>query len=150
MSIRKIYQWERFWCPTSGSYSLDNDGFLVDPKSDWGKYYNSTALTFDEIPVAPCHVLLGEPGIGKTKALHDAFNLYSSNVPSKALWFDLRSYTSDVGLSSGIELNPLIQDWLNSDYRLVLFLDSLDEGLLNVKTTSALLIDLLRRWPRKN
>jgi len=147
--LKKEYEWQRFWCPPSGRYSLADGGFLVDPMSPSSKYYESTALKFDDIPAAPCLVLLGEPGIGKTKALDDIFSAQISDQYFKAAWMDLRSHSTDVGLINSLELNPLIQAWLRENYHLALYLDSLDEGLLNVKTTAAVLIEMLSRWPRK-
>lgn len=144
----KYYQWERFWCPAGGSYSLDYEGFLVDPESTLGRPYSSVALKFEDIPTVSCFVLLGEPGIGKTNALQNAFKESAFEKGSKAIWFDLCSYSSDIGLTIGIESNPEVQNWFNGDNKLVLFLDSLDEGLLNVRTISRVLLDLLSRWPR--
>lgn len=149
MTIHKPYKWERYWCPADSSYSLSDDGFLVDPESSLGKYYSSNAVKFQKIPEASCLVFLGEPGIGKTKALEDAYTGYQADDGSRAVWVDLRSHSSDLGMITALRSNPEIQDWLKNEYQLELFLDSLDEGLLNLRTIAAVLIEILRDWPRK-
>ena len=149
MTINKSYKWERYWCPADSSYSLSDDGFLVDPESSFGKHYNPNAVKFQKIPKASCLVFLGEPGIGKTKALEDAYTGYQADDGSRAVWVDLRSYSSDLGMMTALKANPEIQDWLKNEYQLELFLDSLDEGLLNLRTIAAVLIEILREWPRK-
>jgi|GEM_PF-6787979 len=40
MSI-KTYQWERFWCERTESYSLTEKGYLMDPNSEYGKIVTS-------------------------------------------------------------------------------------------------------------
>jgi hypothetical protein len=147
METKKFYQWERYWCPVNGVYSLADGGFLVDPESSLGKYYNSIAIKFHELPDTPCLVLLGEPGIGKTKTLEDAYQAHYAENQTGTAWVDLRSYTTDVGLRKGVESNPQVQNWLRGDYQLKLFLDSLDEGLLNVKTIAAILVEMISNWP---
>jgi len=29
----KLYNWKRFWCPGTGAFTLDEDGYLRDPDS---------------------------------------------------------------------------------------------------------------------
>ncbi len=63
-----------------------------------GEFYNSNAIKFRELPETPCLALLGEPGIGKTKAIESAYRTYYAENPSHTVWLDLRSYTTDLGL----------------------------------------------------
>jgi len=128
---------------------LDQKGFLLDPESPVVQYYDSTALRFDEIPDSPCLVLLGEPGIGKTKTLDDIYDLYKAKG-NKVVRVDLRSYSTEDGLLFDLKNNVEIQDWINDNYRLNLFFDSLDECLLNVRTVASVLLDrVIRNWPHQ-
>ena len=69
--IRQDFDWQRFLCPTKGSFNLDYSGFLYDPKSKYGNFYNSDLVKFDEISDTLCLMLLGEAGIGKTTAIRE-------------------------------------------------------------------------------
>jgi hypothetical protein len=102
MALHKEYKWDRFWCLSSKNYVLDHRGFLLDPEDSYYKYYESGALRFEDIPDTPCLVLLGEPGIGKTKTLDEIFHLYQTKSDAKAIRVDLRSYETDDGLVSDL------------------------------------------------
>jgi len=147
--MEKEYKWDRFWCPSNKNYTVVNEGFLLDPEDPIAKYYDSTALRFDEIPDSPCLVLLGEPGIGKTKVLDDIYNLSKLEEGARTTRIDLRSYNTADGLVFDLMNNPEIQEWLNNNNsNLTIFFDSLDECLLNVRTVAALLIDrVIKNWP---
>jgi len=69
----QCYKWKRFWCRREENFYLSDGGFLSDP--DAGVLYspNSNAHSFDDISSWPCLVLLGEPGIGKSRALESAY-----------------------------------------------------------------------------
>ncbi len=71
-----VYPWKRFWCPRGGQISLADDGFLLDRDSEYAKYYSSDVVAFESISDAPCMVLLGEPGIGKS----------TRSKPTRAVW----------------------------------------------------------------
>ncbi len=148
MTEQQIYDWKRFWCPASGTYRFDDLGFLMDPDAPYSQYYNLTALTFDEISNLPCIALFGEPGIGKTRVLIEEYENYTNTDQSHAVWIDLSLFSTDSGFLSALQTHPQILHWLNNGTsELVLFLDSLDEGLLNVKTMAKLLISCLVNWP---
>src|SRR6266508_985723 len=146
MPIEKEYKWERFWCRSDKAYSLADEGFLVDPESSWGKSLNPFAIKFQEFSELPCLILLGEPGMGKTNVLKKVYSEHQTNELEKKVWIDLRSYGSDSRLVSEINSNLEIQEWMKGDYRLTLFFDSLDECLLNVKTVSTVLVEILKNW----
>src|SRR6266545_39714 len=134
MTLHKEYKWDRYWCPPNKSYALDRAGFLLDPEAPDSKYYDSIALRFEEIPDSPCLVLLGEPGIGRTKALDNILSLYENSSDTKAIRIDLRSYDTSDDLISDLRDNSDIKNWIDSSDYLILFFDSLDECMLNVKT----------------
>ena len=85
------YNWKRFWCPRDGSIDLSDDGFLCDPETEFFKYVKSDVVSFEEIADKPCLILLGEPGIGKSIALSDEFNILSKQN-HKCFYKDLGLY----------------------------------------------------------
>jgi len=139
----QVYQWKRFWCPRSGHIDLSDRGYLVDPESEWGKHYNPTLLSTEEIAESPCLVLLGEPGIGKTQAIQDFKNFTNKAYEKSYQVFDLdlRSYSSEDRLIRKLFECKAFTDWENGTHHLHLFLDSLDECLLRIDTLATLLVD---------
>ncbi|NER26857.1 MAG: hypothetical protein F6J89_04310 [Symploca sp. SIO1C4] len=129
-----IYDWKRFWSPRSDQLNLFNGGSLSYP--GWGDTNNPDSVTLEEISDFPCLVLLGEAGMGKTTVLKQEYERLEDllkNSPHKCLWRSLGDYTSKSELCEDIFEHQIFQDWLQGNYRLYLFLDSLDEGLLTVK-----------------
>jgi predicted NACHT family NTPase len=134
-----IYNWKRFWCPREGGFHIDGNGFLVR-----SEYFKDT-FEFESIAENPCLVLLGEPGIGKSRALKDAIQFVSEFLHgNKYLALDLRTFGSEVRLYDALFKSTEIEEWLKGTYSLHLFLDSFDECLLRVDTVAALLAEELR------
>ena len=145
-----LYNWKRFWCPREGSFSLGDSGYLTDPESKWGRDLQPQVVAFDKIQTIPCLLLLGEPGIGKSCAIaseQDSIVSHAATEQAQFLWFDLRSYGSEIRLCQGLFEDPKFLDWKHGDHHLHLFLDSLDECLLQIDTLSALLIEEFRKHP---
>lgn len=139
-----MYKWKRFWCLTTGNIKLDYAGFLEDPELKYGRFTNSDVVPFSAISYIPCLVLLGEPGIGKTTAVKEAYEQVRDQVPKSedtCLWFSLGDYDLDKDLCDAIFRNETFTSWLHGTHKLHLFLDSLDEGLLSIK----ILIRILKR-----
>jgi hypothetical protein len=130
-----MYNWKRFWCINTGNIRLDYGGFLEDPESEYG--HNPDVVPFNSISHIPCLVLLGEPGIGKTTAINQAFSELKTELETSeddCLFFNLGDFDSNQDLLNGIFQSDKFIKWLNGNYKLHLFLDSLDEGLLSVTT----------------
>ncbi|MCI0615497.1 hypothetical protein L0244_21110 [bacterium] len=148
---RQNYNWKRFWVARSGNINLSDGGYLWNPDSDFGRIYNPDALSFEAIAKVPCLVLLGEPGIGKSNEINRQWehtHQRSKETREVALRFDLRVYQTDVRLCQEIfEANEDFQKWRNGISNLHLFLDSLDEGLLEIRTLANLLNSELRKYP---
>ncbi|MEN6387003.1 MAG: hypothetical protein ABFD79_17630, partial [Phycisphaerales bacterium] len=125
------YNWKRFWCPRNGFFKLSDNGFLYDPESEFSKYYNSDVFSFENISLKPCLVLLGEPGIGKSTTLEQEF--HALNVRQKCFYKNLGEYGDESRLINEVFKSTEIEEWLNSDYVLNLFLDSLDECKIKVE-----------------
>jgi predicted NACHT family NTPase len=140
--IRQGFGWQRFWCPTTGNLTLDYSGFLYDPESEYGNSYNPDLVKFDVISDIPCLILLGEAGIGKTIATKQEYKRLEHQLQhseDECLWFSLGDYGSDDSLCNAIFRNEQFKAWLNGTYKLHLFLDSLDEGILSIKTLTRIL-----------
>lgn len=136
----KTYNWKRFWCPRDGKFSLSDGGFLVDPESEYGRAFHPDVLPFDLISNNNCLVLLGEPGIGKSVTIKNEVSVINSKIDEKQLIeIDLRQFSSEDRLVNNLFHNQKIVEWLNNNYELHVFLDSLDEGLLNIRTVAAIL-----------
>jgi len=70
---KQNYNWQRFWCSTTGNLKLDYSGFLQDPEAEYGSFLNPDVINFDAISNIPCLILLGEAGIGKTTVIEQEY-----------------------------------------------------------------------------
>lgn len=144
------YKWKRFWCPRTGNLNLSDGGYLYDPDSKYGRMYNPDVIPFENIIDKQCLALLGEPGIGKSRAIQvetEAILKTISGGNDKILKLDLRSYGSEERLIRNLFESAEFEAWVNDDYHLHLFLDSLDECLLRIDSLAALLVDELTKYP---
>jgi predicted NACHT family NTPase len=144
------YNWKRFWCPRTGNLNLSDGGYLYDPDSEYGRIYNPEVISFKSIAGKQCLVLLGEPGIGKSRTMQleiESLQKTISDEGGRVFKLDLRSYGSEERLIKNLFESPEVVAWVNGDYRLHLFLDSLDECLLRIDTLATLLFDELSKYP---
>jgi|GEM_PF-4647406 len=88
----KRYDWKRYWIPKDKKLPLDADGFLIDPAKPQGFWWSekSDAVGFDSLIKAPCLVLLGEPGMGKSDTVKRAELLTGEAVKSAGGQFEAR------------------------------------------------------------
>lgn len=87
--------------------------------------------------------------MGKTQTLQAEKKNIEEKIEQdggKSLWFDLRSYGTESRIEQKIFNNETFKNWVNSEYKLFLFLDSLDEGLLRVDTLATLLAEELKQY----
>ena len=149
---KKIYPWKRFWCPRGGTINLNDGGFLSDPDSEYRLFSNPDLCSLNAFLPVPCLGLLGEPGIGKSQTLwqeQNAIKLQVEQSGGKCFWLNLSAYSSEDRLQKKLFDCVEFQTWINGNYPLHLFLDSLDEALLRIDTLSQLLIDELKGCPRE-
>ncbi|MDG2990449.1 hypothetical protein L3556_05805 [Candidatus Synechococcus calcipolaris G9] len=146
---KQTYSWKRFWCPRSGTINLADGGFLYDPDTEWGKACNPDLVSLEAIADVPCLVLLGEPGIGKSQELENLKAFTDTKIcdSSQVLELNLRSCTN---LKEDLFKDETFTDWLKGSCHLYLFLDSLDEGILNIPTLAAGLVDELKKSKYQN
>jgi predicted NACHT family NTPase len=145
-----LYNWKRFWCPTTGYFALDNEGYLYDPDTSFGSAYSPDLKSLEGILPIPCLALLGEPGIGKSAVLEQNRPLLVQDVErrgDKLLWLDLAAYGSEDRLVRAIFGSREFADWLSGSYILHVFLDSLDECRLRIDNVAALLVEEQKRVP---
>ena len=146
----KRYNWKRFWYPRTGIIDLSDRGYLYDPDSEYGHIYNPDVVPFESIETVPCLVLLGEPGIGKTRTMDAERNAIDARVEQEGgqtLWLDLNSYGSEDRLVRELFGSPEFDSWRNGTHRLHVFLDSLDECLLEIRKLATLLLDEFKKYP---
>ncbi|MBL0387848.1 hypothetical protein JJB07_14500 [Tumebacillus sp. ITR2] len=146
------YTWKRFWCPREGTFSLIDGGFLLDPEGEWGKYHTTDVVSYDEILGIQCLAFIGEPGTGKSTALKHEHLRRANEIEKqgdKTMFLDLRSFGSEERLVKKLFESNDFTEWVDGDYKLHLFLDSLDEGLLRIDTIATLLVDELAKFPVK-
>lgn len=145
----QVYNWKRFWCPRTAQINLGDRGYLVDPTSEQGKYHNPELVELEAIADIPCLVLLGEPGIGKSQEMENLRSHTETKVNSdhEVLELNLRSCTS---LRDDLFQDEQFIAWKDGIHRLYLFLDSLDEGLLQVQTLATQLVDTLKKNQYRN
>ena len=119
-----------------------HDGFLLDPESETARYFTTDAKPFSSITCAPCLVLLGDPGLGKSHELLAEYDRVreAGGKNDVALRFELRDFTSEDRLEKRLFGCSEMLDWFQSNKRLHLFLDGFDEGLLRVDTISRILV----------
>lgn len=132
--------WKRFWCPVDGSYSLGDEGFLVDPASAVSRALQPEVVELPSLASMPCLALLGEPGMGKSTALRQVIQDSVKDQSSAVLAIDLREYGDESRLERAVFHSDAFRAWVEGDGRLTLFLDSLDECSVRIPTVAALLL----------
>jgi hypothetical protein len=138
---------ERYWCPREGMYAVDDDGFLRDPEATvlGTQSANPGVMRTEDLREWRCLVLLGEPGAGKSTAVHDGARLVAAGVP--VVPFDLAAYGSEDRLVREVFGDPAVTDWAGGSGQLCLLLDSLDEARARVPHVGAVIADRVRRLP---
>lgn len=120
-----VFNWQRYWCPREGTFNLSDGGFLVEPEGEYGRILAQDVRPFSDFASTPCLILLGEPGIGKTKALEEI--AASESADFQILSVDLGEFSSDDRLYRHVFESNAFRSWLSGNYALSLLLDSLDE-----------------------
>ncbi|MEO9204718.1 MAG: hypothetical protein ABI296_03265, partial [Gammaproteobacteria bacterium] len=106
--------------------------------------HSADVVEFQEISSYPCLALLGEPGIGKSFAIQQVCQLERANLNSqneKILSLDIRSYGAEQRLLDDVFASQEMKWWREGNGKLTIFLDSLDECLLQIETVAVLLAD---------
>src|SRR5882724_11510860 len=140
-----FYNWLRYWYPRGSAIHFIEDGYLVSPG-----LYNPHMAEFNDLPDYHCLVFLSEPGMGKTSALSNEklkIDETIKQIGNTSIWLDLRSYGSEDRLANDLFGASEFRAWEQGASVLYLFLDSVDECLLQIETLVTLLIDKLKQCP---
>ncbi|WP_421535579.1 NACHT domain-containing protein [Priestia sp. D3YE.R1] len=139
------YEWERYWYKR-GSQLPYTKGFFnpdinkkISPKNNF--------FTFEEISENPCLILLGEAGLGKSRTIKKVIEELEKDLENKSdevIYCDLGLITGEYSLDKRVFENRKFNDWINGQHQLHLFLDSLDEGLLQINVLGEILIEKLQ------
>jgi hypothetical protein len=139
----------RFWVPPEAKVNLGDCGFVIDPDTETGSWYNPDVVPYEAIAKKPCLCLLGEPGMGKSTVLESIHGDLKGTltVGDEALLLNLRDYASDSRLWERVFESEKYLAWLKGAHCLHLFLDSLDECLLRIDNVAAVLLEGFRAAP---
>src|SRR5882724_2010580 len=140
------YPWTRYWCPRWGQLRTDDDGFLMDPDSEWGRRTQVELRQLHEIPNPGALLLLAEPGLGKSDALGEALQLRSGEQAS-IVYAPTLQIVNSVQQVQAIFKDESVRAWADGTGTLHLYLDALDECILRVDVFGPLLIEELRSLP---
>src|SRR5581483_7135413 len=106
--------------------------------------------TFTELMTIRCLVLLGEPGLGKSRTVSSEYQELVTQIEQTGeqfFPFDLSAYRSEELLVKRLFESKEFGEWIDGSHQLNLFLDGLDECLLRIDTVAALLAAELRKCP---
>jgi hypothetical protein len=149
MPATTTYLWNRRWLPIAPEadklvlpYDIDQTGYVnlyytsLGPEPEW------LGLGLAELtPQQRCVVLLGEPGMGKTREWR-AQCARLAEQPDH-LFVDLGGIDSEEVLRREILESERVKAWQHADTTLTLWLDSLDEGLLHVSVLQRALLRVM-------
>ena len=139
----------RYWAPLGHEVALGTHGFLRSPVFDLDRLdYTPDSHLRPTVALlnAPCLILLGAPGAGKTVELERLDSL-DAEGPSPMLPLPLGEIADSEDLRHQLFEAEAFRAWREGRSDLVLSLDSLDEGRLSVDNIAALLQRHLRGGP---
>jgi hypothetical protein len=134
---------ERFWAAQAASPPLTVDGWLQEQNGPIWLRSTEPLMRTEELKSKRCLVLLGSPGMGKSRVLNDPVSLIPDHADQVAVTFDLGICTTDVFVHQQLFQHPRIVEWQGGTSTLVLALDGLDEGSSRIPTLWRLLADWL-------
>jgi predicted NACHT family NTPase len=144
------YNWKRFWCPRSSQINLgDRGGYLYDPEPEERKFHNPDLVELKDIADIPCLVLLGEPGLGKSKTVEKEHKRISQADGEPPMVLNLHAYGSEDRLVKKLFESQQFSNWVQGDHHLYVFLDSLDECLLRIENLTKLLAEEFKQYEDK-
>lgn len=139
------FDWCRWWYPHGSNPPVADAGLLYRPTDeDLGVFVGRDLTTLERQSDAPCLVLLGDGGLGKTHELvREARRLETHG--SRYMMRNLGNYDSAAEIRRDIFEGQTLQDWADGDGPLVLLLDGFDESQLGIRQLDALLTRELRQ-----
>ncbi len=141
------HDWQRFWTTPDSVITLADQGFLPDPTGSWLSHINQDIWTFEQISAQACLILLGEPGMGKSRTMAveaAAVTASAEGSDDRVLHVDLASTRDEATLRSEIFDSQEFIDWSTGTGTLHLFLDSLDEAVLRLGVVADIILKGIR------
>jgi len=136
----RVYPWKRFWYPRETTIELRDGGYLYRPEVEWAiRFFSGNLIPLEELASVPCLILLGEPGLGKSRELSQQQTFTRDRLGEAVLWCDFNAYQEQSMLARALFDHATFQEWLHGTRRLYLFLDGLDEGRLSIPTLARFL-----------
>jgi hypothetical protein len=143
------YEWRRFWYRRGSTIHLTDDGYLLDPESEWGRLADDSIKPLASLEPVRCLVLLGEAGIGKSTELRRLRCAARATPPDAVLEIDLGEYGDELSLRRDLFECATFEEWKRGSGQLTMLLDSLDEALIEMPKVAATLKRGLRDAPLK-
>ncbi|MEZ4730239.1 MAG: hypothetical protein R3E79_24175 [Caldilineaceae bacterium] len=145
----QTYPWQRYLCPANESYARTADGFLIPPDESTLRRPNQHLRTVASLAHEPCLVILGEPGIGKSRVLQEFADTHRSQLgPNDIVIEEKFAGFATVGdLRSELFQSPDFESWRRGVGTLYLFLDALDEAHVPIAPLMQTLLRNLRDKP---
>ncbi len=142
------YPWQRRWLIKENSYKYDYQGFVSLKSHSWNDPDQEIGFALSDLAHVQCAVLLGAPGIGKSTELRKEVELEVAEEQStfKVYIPPLNTRSSEDSILKLLTNNAKIKSWLLTTGRLYLYLDGLDEALLNINT----IFDVITDWLEEN
>lgn len=151
IGLKPVIPWKRFWSRPSDAIHLgeDRQGFLTDPDGEFTRFYNPHLVTLDQLLNERCLILWGDPGIGKSMVLQQAKATLENSLGTdgQLIWLEFRDVPNEAVFSRRTFQSPAWKRWQESTGKLVLVVDSVDEGLVKVPGFIGYLAGELRNAP---
>jgi hypothetical protein len=144
--IQKIIPYQRYWHNLGEVLPLDENGFLRDPNIDWYQVYyqDKEVFTLSELMQFECLLLLGEPGIGKSTEL-EKLEAKEEERNHNRVAFTLRRFESKIDFKVSVLEDVVVSNWIKGNSEpLSIYLDGLDEALLEAKKISYGVLDVVK------
>jgi glycosyltransferase involved in cell wall biosynthesis len=134
--VRDSISWDRYWYPAG---TVLPDGYLSPPEHDSSDRLGVRLTQLDDIP---CLILLGVPGMGKTREMKRASKL-ALERGEQSIFVSLRN------MNSTSDLSAFLIDDMNGHKTCNVFLDGLDEALSHLIHIEQLITNFLRDFAAK-
>jgi len=146
----RIVDIPRYWLPTDSAHQakIDTNGFLATSYSftgDTDGAADKDLISTSQLGDVRGMILLGPPGSGKSIELARLRQAIPRDAPTIAI--ELGSIADAADLRLQLHEHATFKAWKDGHSDLVLFLDSIDEGVLSIENLSAVLKAALKDGP---
>jgi hypothetical protein len=147
-----LYPWERRWIEIAANkevsesfHQVESNGYVA--ATAWTSNLHPESIGVRLVDAAERHVLvlLGEPGSGKSSEWRKLRGILAADA--QHLFLNLGAFASENELREALLEDLKVEVWQQANFKLTLWLDSLDEGLLHMRKLQDTLLRLLQRLP---